>query len=371
MLFILQLQDLAVNPSIRDARLNSAECVTEGHKPDIEATGRSGHIKAILWCSFVSVLFLGPILAFYVLLWLKHNSPKDYCVWCKKPDHSTHEDQTWACCLKGPWYYKEEKPWVLSLNYFCHILLLMEFISVVYVLKDSGFSEFSMLLGIIFEGIAICIIQCVISVFQMCQPKCGFCENSESTFYRRSVFVASANVVLYHLFWLIIGIMINPTWGLTVLLVVSLVVVALFYAIYKICDVDQCCSSLFIQRCSVFTAGFLGLCFAAAVPVLAGQSFYGRETADDVLKTALLYVINILILWMFKKSPTTTPTTNPTPITTPTTNRTPITTPTTNPTPEPAPAPAPASDSLPNCDGVEEDSPFLQPQDRKTKFHCC
>ena len=363
MLFILQLQDLAVNPSTRDARLNSAECVTEGHKPDIEATGRSGHIKAILRCSFVSVLFLGPILAFYVLLLLKHDSPKDYCVWCKKPDHSTHEDQTWACCLKGPWYYKEEKPWVLSLNYFCHILLLMEFISVVYVLKDSGFSEFSMLLGIIFEGIAICIIQCIISVFQMCKPKCGFCENSESTFYRRSVFVASANVVLYHLFWLVIGIMINPTWGLTVLLVVSLVVVALFYAIYMMCDVDQCCSSLFIQRCSVFTAGFLGLCFAAAVPVLAGQSFYGRETADDVLKTALLYVINILILWMFKKSPTTnrTPTPAPAPI------------PASAPAPAPAPTPASASDPtpLPNCDEVEEESPFLQLQDRKAKLRCC
>ena len=331
MLFILQLQDLAVKPSIRDARLNSAECVTEGHKPDIEATGRSGHIKAILWCSFVSVFFLGPILAFYVLVRLKHDSPEGDCAWCKKPDSMTDEDLTSARCS---WYYKKEKPWVLSANYFCHILLLMEVICVIYVLKDSGFSEFSMLLGIIFEGIAICTIQYIISVIQMCQPECGFCKNSESTFYKRSVFVAGANVVLYHLFWLVIGIMINPTWGMTVLLVVSLVVVALFYAIYMICDVDQCCSSLFIQRCSLFTAGFLGLCFAVAVPVLAGQSFYGRETADDVLKTALLYGINILILWMFKKSPTT------------------------NPTPDPAPAPAPASESL---NGVEEGSTFLQP----------
>lgn len=98
MLFILQLQDLAINPSIRDARLNSAECVIEGHKPDIEATGRSRHIKAILWLSFVSVLFLGPILAFYVLVTLEHNSPEGYCVWCKKPDSMTHEDLTSARC---------------------------------------------------------------------------------------------------------------------------------------------------------------------------------------------------------------------------------------------------------------------------------
>ena len=307
MLSILQLQDLAVNPSKRDARLNSAECVIEGHKPDIEATGRSRHIRAILWCSFVSILFLGPLLAFYILLVLKHDSSKDYCVWCKRADSLTHEDQTWTCCLKGSWFYKKEKPLVLSLNYFCHFLFVMEFIPVIYVLKNAGFCEFGMLLGIIFEGIAICLIQKVIGIMKLCRAKCDFCESSETTFYRRSVFVAGVNVVLYHLFWLIIGIMINPTWGLTVLLVVCLVVVALFYAVFMICDVDECCSTLCIQRCSVFTAGFLGLCFAAVVPVLAGQSFYGRETADDILRTALLYGVNLLILWMFQKAPTPTP----------------------------------------------------------------
>ena len=350
MLFILQLQDLAVSPKVRDARLNSAECVTEGHKPDIEATGRSDHIRATLWCSFVSVLFLGPLLAFYILLVLKHDRSKDYCVWCKKAD-STHNDLTsWACCLKSSCCYKKEKPWVLSLNYFCHFLVLMEFISVIYVLKNSGFSEFYMLLGMIFEGIAICFIQWVICVMQMCQPKCDFCDSSESTFYRRSVFVAGVNVVLYHLFWLTIGIMINPTWGLTVLLVVCLVVVALFYAVYMICDVDVCCSSLCIQRFSVSTAGFLGLCFAAAVPVLAGQSFYGRETADDILKTALLYVINFLILWMFQKAPASAPTPAPNSTTTTTTTTT------TAPPRDLAP--------FPNYDESEEASPFLQPSQK-------
>ncbi|XP_022801829.1 uncharacterized protein LOC111339438 [Stylophora pistillata] len=43
------LQDLAISPGIRDPRLNTAECVVEGHKIDIEATGRSVYIKIILW----------------------------------------------------------------------------------------------------------------------------------------------------------------------------------------------------------------------------------------------------------------------------------------------------------------------------------
>lgn len=177
-------------------------------------------------------------------------------------------------------------------------------------------------------------------------------------------------MALYHLFWLVIGIMINPTWGLTVLLVVCFVIVVLSYSVFMICDVDNCCSSLCIQRFSIFAAGFLGLCLAAAVPVLAGQSFFGRETADDILKTVLLYVINFLALWMYRNAPNTVPTT--TPVTAPTansataTNATPTPAPAPTPTPAFAPAYAPPSAPLPSHDdgielrGEEERSPFLQ-----------
>ena len=32
--------------------------------------------------------------------------------------------------------------------------------------------------------------------------------------------------------------------------------------------------------------------------VLAGQSFYGRESADELVKTVLLYVISGFISWL-------------------------------------------------------------------------
>ncbi|KAL9989516.1 hypothetical protein ACROYT_G004076 [Oculina patagonica] len=49
------LQDLAVSPGIRDPKLNTAECVIEGHDTDIDATGRNLHIRFILWSSFLFV----------------------------------------------------------------------------------------------------------------------------------------------------------------------------------------------------------------------------------------------------------------------------------------------------------------------------
>ena len=63
-----QLQDLAVRPEIRDPRLNTAECVIEGHETDIMATGpRSSYIRAILWCAFIFSFWAGPYLAEIIL----------------------------------------------------------------------------------------------------------------------------------------------------------------------------------------------------------------------------------------------------------------------------------------------------------------
>ena len=65
-LLVLQLQDLAILPAIRDPSLNTAECVIKGHDPNFEAKGRSPYIRAVLWLSLIFVIVSGPSLAKYV-----------------------------------------------------------------------------------------------------------------------------------------------------------------------------------------------------------------------------------------------------------------------------------------------------------------
>ena len=75
-----------MSPGIRDPRLNTAECVIEGHDPDITATGRSPYIRAILWCSFMFAVPAGPYLAFVILDVLKKRSDRlqvSLFCWCK------------------------------------------------------------------------------------------------------------------------------------------------------------------------------------------------------------------------------------------------------------------------------------------------
>ena len=93
---------------------------------------------------------------------------------------------------------------------------------------------------------------------------------------------------------------------MTVLLVVCFAGAALFYSVYEICNAAD---GSFIQRCLVFPAAFTGLCLVAVLTVSAGQSFYGKETADDVVKTVILYVVGV-ISWVFWKAPSTPSTQN-------------------------------------------------------------
>ena len=70
------------------------------------------------------------------------------------------------------------------------------------------------------------------------------------------------------------------------------VIVALFCTIHLICSASQ---RSFCQRFCVSIASFLRFCLVVSLTVLAGQSFYGKETTGEILKTALLYVVGGLI----------------------------------------------------------------------------
>ena len=73
-----------MSPELRNPKLNTAECVIQGHEPNIDATGMSPYTRPILWCSFFSVLLLGPIIAFFVLDFLGNKPGQEGYVCCAK-----------------------------------------------------------------------------------------------------------------------------------------------------------------------------------------------------------------------------------------------------------------------------------------------
>ena len=324
-----QLQDLAVSPGIRDPRLNTAECVIEGHETDIMATGlRSSYIRAILWCAFIFSFWAGPFLAEIILGVIEQRSQGNQSPTTTssagtgqvsgndiemralvpqaltspgvgennsepepEPPGSQYPSSPQRTATSVPGENTSE-PLISSVVCVCCLLLCMETIILVLIVifSVSGNAPID-----VYIAIGILILEGVILT---CLKKCP----------SKKVFILTFCLVFtsYHFCWLVIGIMINPVWGLTVLLIVCVSLVLLTFLLYQLFrEGDFQCSQGDIIQIMVLGVTFCGGCSLVAVAVLAGQSFYGRETADELLKTVLLYVIGgvlSLLSWVSEKA---------------------------------------------------------------------
>ena len=104
-----------------------------------------------------------------------------------------------------------------------------------------------------------------------------------------------ADLTMYYFCWLVIGIMVNPLWGITVLFVISVVIaVTVFLVFILLHNFD----GLNFILCLF---GWVSTVLLVTLVILAGQSFFVRETANEVVKAALLGIITALITWIISK----------------------------------------------------------------------
>ena len=280
---VLQLQDLAVSPNIRDPQLNSAECVTEGHEPNIMATGQSVRITMILCCSFLFAVLSGPLLALYVLY--------------------LQEKQSGAV-----------KKTVDILCVFLIVIFVAMFVCIEVSIKtrDQNVSWYIHAVYPVIMGVGMVVGICI----------CKSCPAGDSKLDCKNILLMMCgNLTAYHFCWLLVGIMLNPTWGLAALLVVCLVIGVFSYAVFTcLCEGCRCCSLCVccsndntalesadngkhpMQTFFSCLSAFLAVCCLIVVVILAGQSYHGRQNADEVLKDAVLYLISFCFSWLYWKN---------------------------------------------------------------------
>jgi len=104
-----------------------------------------------------------------------------------------------------------------------------------------------------------------------------------------------ANLTMYYFCWLVIGIMVNPLWGFTVLFFISVVIAVTVFLVFLLLDGFD---SLIFILCLF---GGVSTVLLVTLVILAGQSFFMRETANEVMKAALLGIITALITWIISK----------------------------------------------------------------------
>ena len=102
----------------------------------------------------------------------------------------------------------------------------------------------------------------------------------------------SAAYTCFCLYWMLIGIMLDPIWGLTATLAVCFVLASFTYVVFACASLSQS----YLRKMWVLC--LLAVIFLTLGIIFAGQSFNGRETADVVFKTVLLTALTFLTSWL-------------------------------------------------------------------------
>ena len=270
-LLVLQLQDLAMLPAIRDPSLNTAECVIKGHDPNFEARGRSPYIRAVLWLSLIFVIVSGPSLAKYVRDLEELSKDNNY----------------------------EKKNTVKAVCFSFYLLSIPGSLLIIVAL----------VLAIVYRGtdiIAILALIIVVSLGEFTYIMHKMCENKEEGAWC-FLKIFGGHAISYIFCWIVTGIRINPTWGLTIALLVISVFAAVTYAKYLYLEEfpeDSNNRATVAENPDRRVAQAFLICCCLAVLILflivifAGHSSSEKEMdVDEVLKTTSLYFITAFIAW--------------------------------------------------------------------------
>lgn len=284
-----------MNPKIRDPSLNTAKCIIEGHELDIKAAG--SWVRVILWCSLGFVIVSSPLLSKYVLEMRKVATSTDEC----KRERKMGKKRNTKTLSKEAEKTKEEKRkkinTVKALYISCAVLFFVGLALLLSALVIS-FNEKAFCIGAIL--VSLIGYSIILTVVLGCITR----GNSDYPFWDKKCcfflpfVVVCANLTSYYFCWLVIGTMINPTWGLTVGLIVCSVIAAFMYAVYCYLqgDSDNPCEGCQIFLICVF--GFLSVLLLVIIIIFAGQSYNSNETTDKVLKTILLYFLGAFGTWI-------------------------------------------------------------------------
>ena len=276
-------------PQLQDPTLNTVECVTEGHEPKLTASGRSPYIRALLYISCAFTFLFGPLLALTTLIFFHKAEPVD-----DKAENSDSKAERISV-----------KPMVKAVKLVYKFILVVEFSSLVAVITLSVLGNAP--LELICIIIAIFVEGFVLGLafkknnnkkrFPFLPKKTTDCKVIKLSGLQLGVFVW-ANLTAFHFCWLVIGIMINAIWGLTVLLFVFLVIAASVFIAnnyYYVCPDPDIINWPNLILC---TFAVLSVWLIVALVTLAGQSFFGKQTADEVVKTVVLSVATAFISWI-------------------------------------------------------------------------
>lgn len=217
-----------------------------------------------MWLSFCFALFLSPWLAIYILIYFDKVKGAD--------EEALYNALKWASVTML----------IVELGLFiaatvlsaqskapakCHILSILIII---------------MLEGLIAGG--SCFLQKI--------PKLYNCK----CMALQIIIFMLASMTSFHFCWLIIGVLMNVLWGVTVFLFIYVVIVFLIFVLYSYFHTSQRTG---FKSAICYLPLLLPVVSLVTIAILNGQSFFSvKDATDGIMKTVILSVISAIMSWM-------------------------------------------------------------------------
>ena len=258
-----------MSPGIQDPSLNTAECVTEGHEPNLIDTERKSYIIAAMILSFGFAIFLGPWLAIYTLISLDKLS--------------NGEDPAMYHALK----------WVSSSLLIVELGLI--FTSILFLgISDAPLClkciMLSTLILIFLKGPIVGYVCFKKKILKLTQDEC-------KSWILQIVIFTLAYLTSYHFCWIVIGIMVNALWSVTVLLFVGVITSALFFPLYNFFKFVGKKDDNRTRNFFIYLTLFISVVCLVFLVIVAGQTVFGRNTVDELVKMVILTVSIAFMKW--------------------------------------------------------------------------
>lgn len=274
--------------------------MNRGNEPKLpETAGQSTYILGTIFSSFLFTIFLGSWLAIFTLL-----------VFYRKYNLEVRDDKSSLAMIKAVK--------CVSVAMVCVELVLFGIIIWLSAIGNASWFIYAapvtlLILGLI---IGICVSEDTLVKGNKDTPVKGneytpvrqdtpvseknrdsenlqpekekkICSKHMSRLQIISTFIW-AFLTSYHISWLVVGIMVNAIWGITVLFFFCLIIFVSIFITY----------SCFKSRPWFVTFLFLSLSFVAMV-IFAGPPGFGSSTADDVVKIVIVPIATGIIPLIF------------------------------------------------------------------------
>ena len=128
------------------------------------------------------------------------------------------------------------------------------------------------------------------------KPKTGNQDNQNNQISpaARIVIYLLAPMTCYHFCWIVIGVMMNALWGVSVVPLICVVIVVL---VFIFSNFFEQLKKKYHKLAMLYLSLILPFLSLITLVILNGRSFFEKDTTDSIVKTVILSVITAVISW--------------------------------------------------------------------------